>query len=75
MSRYSHLMSSDQATRPVPGGDTDATAPLRQLVAALDARVPHLERAGEIDIARDAARLRGEALARIAEIERSGSGE
>jgi hypothetical protein len=44
---------------------------LRELVAALDRRVPRLERDGERDIARDAAALRGEALIRIAELERS----
>jgi hypothetical protein len=44
---------------------------LRELVAALDRRVPRLEREGERDIARDAAALRGEALIRIAELERA----
>ena len=46
---------------------------LRELVAALNRRVPHLERKGECAIARDAAALREEALQRIAELER-GSG-
>lgn len=46
---------------------------LRELIAALDRRVPRLERQGEIAIARDAAKLRDEALARIADLERSGS--
>lgn len=41
---------------------------LRELIAALDARVPHLERAGEGKIARDAAALRRKALKRIAEL-------
>ena len=44
---------------------------LRHLIDALDRRVPHLERAGEADIARDAAALREEALARIAVLEKS----
>jgi len=44
---------------------------LRELVAALDQRVPHIERAGEAQIARDAAELRERALQRIAEIERN----
>lgn len=44
---------------------------LRELVAALDRRVPHLERDGEHAIARDAAALRVEALLRIAELERT----
>lgn len=42
---------------------------LRELVAALDRRVPHLDRKGERDIARDAAALRAEAMKRIREIE------
>lgn len=44
---------------------------LLELVAALDRRVPHLEREGERDIARDAQGLRRAALKRIAELERS----
>jgi hypothetical protein len=44
---------------------------LLDLVAALDRRVPHLEREGERDIARDAQGLRRAALQRIAELERS----
>jgi hypothetical protein len=43
---------------------------LRELVAALDRRVPHVERAGEAAIARDAANLREKALTRIAALER-----
>jgi hypothetical protein len=42
---------------------------LRELVAALDRRVPHIERAGEAAIARDAAILREKALKRIATLE------
>jgi hypothetical protein len=42
---------------------------LRQLVEALDRRVPHIERSGEAAIARDAAVLRERALKRIAELE------
>jgi hypothetical protein len=44
---------------------------LLELVAALDRRVPRLERDGEHDIARDAQALRRAALKRIAELERS----
>jgi hypothetical protein len=44
---------------------------LRELITALDRRVPRLERAGEAGIARDATALRHEALARIATLERS----
>ena len=42
---------------------------LRELVDALDRRVPRLERAGETAIARDAARLRDEAIKRMAKLE------
>jgi hypothetical protein len=44
---------------------------LLELVAALDRRVPRLEREGEGDIARDAQGLRRAALKRVAELERS----
>jgi hypothetical protein len=44
---------------------------LLELVAALDRRVPRLEREGEGAIARDARDLRRAALKRIAELERS----
>jgi hypothetical protein len=44
---------------------------LLELVAALDRRVPRLEREGEREIARDAQGLRRAALKRIAELERS----
>lgn len=43
---------------------------LRELIAALDRRVPHIERTGEVRIARDAAALRDKALKRIAALER-----
>jgi hypothetical protein len=43
---------------------------LHELIAALDRRVPHVERAGEVAIAKAAAVLRDEALKRIDEIER-----
>jgi hypothetical protein len=42
---------------------------LVELVAALDRRVPHVEREGETSIARDAAALKARALKRIAELE------
>ena len=41
---------------------------LRELIAALDRRVPRVERAGEPAIARDAAALREKAVNRLAEI-------
>lgn len=43
---------------------------LREFIAALDDRVPQVERAGEAAIARDAAELKATALARINELER-----
>ena len=42
---------------------------LRELIAALDRRVPRIERAGEANIARDAAALKNKALKRLAELE------
>ena len=47
---------------------------LHELVAALDRRVPHIDRVGEVGIARAAAALRGEALRRIDELERDAKG-
>ena len=43
---------------------------LRELVVALDRRVPQVQRAGEASIARDAAALKARALRRIEELER-----
>jgi hypothetical protein len=45
---------------------------LLELIDAIDRRVPHVERAGEIEIARDASALKARALKRIAELERGG---
>ena len=42
---------------------------LRELIVALDRRVPHVERVGEAAIARDAAALKARALKRIEELE------
>jgi hypothetical protein len=42
---------------------------LHELIAALDRRLPHVERAGEAAIARDAAALKRKAMKRIAELE------
>jgi hypothetical protein len=44
---------------------------LREIIDALDRRVPQFERAGEIRIARDALALRREAVERIGELERA----
>ena len=49
---------------------TKLIADLRELVGALDQRVPHMERAGEAAIAREAATLRDKALKRIAQLEK-----
>lgn len=48
-------------------------ARLRELIAALDRRVPRVERVGEASIARDAAALKKKALKRIAELENESS--
>ena len=41
---------------------------LRELIAALDRRVPQVEQAGEASIARDAAALRAKAMERLADL-------
>ena len=46
---------------------------LLDLIAALDRRVPQVERAGEASIARDAAALKARALQRIEELQREAS--
>ena len=46
-------------------------ATLHELIEAIDSRVPHVERAGEAKIARDAAALRQQAVARIEELTRT----
>lgn len=43
---------------------------LLELIAALDRRVPQVQRAGEVSIAREAAALKARALRRIEELER-----
>lgn len=63
----------------LPGGDVSVSEKkddrkrqirhLRELIVALDRRVPHIERAGEVTIARDAAALRDKALKRITALE------
>jgi hypothetical protein len=46
---------------------------LEDLVSALDRRVPHVERAGEVRLAREAQLLRQEAVTRIEKLKRAGS--
>ena len=43
---------------------------LRELIDALDRRVPNLHREGETTIASEAAALKARAMARLAELER-----
>lgn len=43
---------------------------LHELIEALEARVPHLERDGERQIAGDAAALKAKAIERIAQLEK-----
>ncbi len=43
---------------------------LKELIAALDRRVPQVQRAREVSIAREAAALKARALKRIEELER-----
>lgn len=53
--------------------DNDRTLELlREFIAALDRRLPQIERAGEAAIADDAAQLKAKAAERIAEIEKLG---
>ena len=46
---------------------------LQEFVEALDRRIPHIERAGEANIAADARRLRADAVARIALLQDRGA--
>ena len=48
--------------------DPELVQELRELIAALDRRVPRVERAGESAIARDAAKLRATAVNRLNEL-------
>ncbi len=52
-----------------PASRARALRHLHELVAALDHRVPQVQREGEAAIALDAAALRDKALKRIAELE------
>ena len=51
------------------GERTRAQRHLRELIAALDRRVPHVERHGEVEIARAATALKKKALQRLAKLE------
>lgn len=60
-------MSSDTGT--ARSDRTRKLRHLRELIAALDRRVPQVERLGEVEIAREGRALREKALQRIAELE------
>ena len=47
----------------------DAQRQLRELIAALDRRLPHCERLGEVEIVRAATALKRKAEQRLAELE------
>lgn len=71
-------MPEHLAARGAPMGERELktksiVATLRELIEAIDSRVPHVERAGEAQIARDAAALRQEAVSRIEELTRNPS--
>lgn len=59
-------MSSNAHAR---SSDVEIGRELRELIAALDRRVPRVEQAGEAAIAHDAALLRAKAVQRLVEIE------
>jgi len=52
----------------------DLILALREFIDALDRRVPHIERAGEVGIVRDALELRRQALERLHELEAASDG-
>jgi hypothetical protein len=73
------MTSSPQSAPPTPdsagtGNRAQTIRELYELIAALDRRVPHVERLGEMSIARAAAALKLEALNRIEELERLPAG-
>ncbi len=55
--------------KPATGDNASAQRHLRELIAALDRRVPHCERLGEIEIVRAAAALKKKAEERLAKLE------
>ena len=68
-----HLTSAGSAAKytAMAMRSTQLLRDLRELIAALDRRVPQAHRAGEASIARDSAALRARALERIDELERT----
>jgi hypothetical protein len=61
--------SMADATAPDEGNPACIQRELRELIAALDRRVPHVERLGELDIARAATALKKAAELRLAALE------
>jgi len=53
----------------MPVGHADLVTALEEVIAALDRRIPHLERAGEAAIVREAASLRAQAMRRLRELD------
>ncbi len=68
LSRTEHKMSPKPALAVSRSGIDVA---LCELIAAVDRRVPHVERAGEVRVATIAAALRTEAVCRLAELRRA----
>ena len=59
----------DERTRTLQAR-TRTVRELHELIAALDRRLPQVQRVGEVSIAQAAAALRAEAMKRIEELER-----
>ena len=59
-----------KAAKPKPATPARQIQHLRELIEALDRRLPQMERVGELQIARDAAALKKRALARLADLEK-----
>jgi hypothetical protein len=71
MSESIRAVTTECTTRPTAARKriTRTIRHLNELIAALDRRVPHVERSGEASIARAAAALRAETMKRIADLE------
>ena len=63
---------SDRRATGRSSSPSEVIAALRELIEALDHRVPRAERSGEIQIGQDAARLRSEAVTRIEALQQAG---
>jgi hypothetical protein len=67
------MSNSDRTGVPAPTARERVVRELEELIAALDRRVPHVDRLGERAIARAAEALRGEAVKRIEELKGDGT--